>query len=293
VLLLGRPAAGRDYSQSQYRGLFRLLSEQHIPFAVADNMDWLARGDRYDLVIAVNHAPAALDGYVRQGGSLLIATSRPVELAMPAVVKRWKAVEGYFRIQQPDLFPSLRQTRLLMLNGDYTEYAAAPGAKPPLTLIPPSMFGPPEKVHVDQVDTDKPGLILETRGQGKVAIVPWDIGTLYYQHSTESHAGLLADLIDRLLPQGRQIRTDAHPLVEMTLMGQGSRALVHLINLSGHSQTAYFPPLPMRAIQIEVQGEWKKAHALRDAAAIPVARKGRYVSFTLPTLQDYEAIVLE
>jgi hypothetical protein len=293
VLLLGKPPAGREYSQTQYRGLFRLLSEQHIPFALADNMEWLARGEKFDLVIAVNHAPAALDGYVRGGGSLLVATSRPPEIPMPPVARRWKAVEGYFRIQSPDLFPSLRQTRLLMLNGDYTEYAASGVSKPPLTLVPPSMYGPPEKVHVDQTDTDKPGLILENRGKGKIAVLPWDIGTLYYLHSSESHAGLLADLIDRLLPGGRQIRTNAHALVEMTLMGQGGRTLLHLVNLSGHSQTGYFAPIPMSGIGVEVAGGWATARLLRSAEAIPVTRSAGYAGFTVPVLRDYEVVVLD
>ena len=35
VLLL----RGRD--QNAYRGFFRLLSEQHMPFAVSDNLEWM------------------------------------------------------------------------------------------------------------------------------------------------------------------------------------------------------------------------------------------------------------
>jgi hypothetical protein len=44
VLLLGGPAGtGRSYSQASYRGMFRFLSEEHIRFAVADNMKWLGK----------------------------------------------------------------------------------------------------------------------------------------------------------------------------------------------------------------------------------------------------------
>jgi hypothetical protein len=48
----------------------------------------------------------------------------------------------------------------------------------------------------------------------------------------------------------RQLRTSAHPLVEMTLMRQANRTLLHLVNLSGHSDTAYFDPLPMSGIRV-------------------------------------------
>src|SRR5215469_3736873 len=44
VLLLGAgPSGGGAGGQESYRGLFRLLSEEHIPFAVSDNMDWLEK----------------------------------------------------------------------------------------------------------------------------------------------------------------------------------------------------------------------------------------------------------
>jgi hypothetical protein len=40
----------------------------------------------------------------------------------------------------------------------------------------------------------------------------WDIGGLYCRHSSEAHSRLLSDLIDAMLPAGRQLRSDAHPL---------------------------------------------------------------------------------
>ncbi len=293
VLLLGKPPAGRDYSQGAYRGMFRILSEQHIPFAVTDNLKWLERKQDFDLVIAADWAPQELDAYVREGGRLLVASSRAPQFDVGRIAKRWEQVQGYFRIRSHDLFPSLRQTNLLMLNGDYVEFEPQGGAMPLLTLVPPSMFGPPEKVHVDQVDTQKPGLVLENRGKGRLAVIPWDVGGLYYLHSSESHAGLVADLIDHLLPKGRQIKTNAHPLVEMTLMRQNARALLHLVNLSGHSQTAYHAPLPMSGIRVDVGGEYKSARALRAQKGLAVSRGGGYASFVVPLLGDYEVVVLE
>jgi len=294
VLLLGKPpAAGRDYPEGPYRGMFRILTEQHIPFAVADNLKWLERQHDYDLVIATNWAPKELDQYVRQGGRALVASSRAPQFDAGRIVKHWKDVQGYFRVRAPDLFPSLRQTSLLMLNGDYVEFERRGSGMPPLTLVPPSMFGPPEKVHVDQVDTDKPGLILEDRGKGRLAVIPWDIGGLYYLHSSESHAGLVADLIDRLLPKGRQIRTNAHPLVEMTLMRQRERTLLHLVNLSGHSVTAYHAPIPMSGIRVDVAGDYKSARTLRSPRSLEASRSGGYTSVTVPSLGDYEVVVLE
>jgi hypothetical protein len=105
----------------------------------------------------------------------------------------------------------------------------------------------------------------------------------------------VADLIDHLLPAGRQLRTDAHPLVEVTLMEQParSRTLVHLVNLSGHSDTAYLPPVPMRDIALEVVGRWTTARAVGIGKDVPVTRAGRCTRFIVPELSGYEVVVLK
>ena len=287
VLLLGEPA-GSALPDAPYRGFFRLLSEEHIPFAVADNLDWI--GERnFDLVIATNWAPPELDAWVRTGGRLLVASPEMPGLDIGKAVTRHKAVRGYVRIRSHDLFPSLRATSLMMLNSDFTEMAG----ESPLTLIPESMFGPPEKVHVDMKDTDKPALLLRDIGKGRVAWVPWDAAALYYRHSLPAHAGMLRDLMDHLLPNGRQLTTNAHPLVETILMRQGDTHLLHLINLTGHSQTAYFDPLPVSSIEVRVKGDFRKAQALRAGAPIGVTQEAGFTKFTLPALSDYELVELQ
>src|SRR4029453_7785390 len=110
---------------------------------------------------------------------------------------------------------------LIFIEGEYCETPPLP--RPLLTLIPTAMFGPPEKVWSDKVETAVPGLVFVNHGSGGAAYLPWDVGGPYYRHSAEAHRGLLADVIDRLLPGGRQLRTNAHPLVEMTMMEQPER----------------------------------------------------------------------
>jgi hypothetical protein len=65
-----------------------------------------------------------------------------------------------------------------------------------------------------------------------------------------------------------------------------------VINLSGHSQTGYFAPIPMTDIQIQIAGHFKHAASVRIRGNLPVHVEGDYSSFTLPRLTDYELIVL-
>ena len=181
---------------------------------------------------------------------------------------------------------------VLLLDGEYAKLA--PLKSPLLTLIPPAMFGPPEKVWVDKRETDVPGMLLADYGKGRVAWIPWDIGGMYYRLSSEGHARLLADLVDHLLPRGRQVKTSAHPLVEMTLMRQKQtgRTLVHFVNLSGHFQTAFHPAIPMSNIRVDVAGNFSSARMVSAGRDLPISKERGYVTFQLPTLDTYDVVVL-
>jgi hypothetical protein len=290
VLLLGAPAeTGRASSEEPYRGMFRLLSEEHIPFAVSDNLDWLGKRD-YDVVIATNWAPAELRRYAENGGKVLIAGAAKPECSLVTVERTEADVKGYIRVRDHAVFPSLKETDLLLLDGPFTSVkTTGPHA---LTLIPPSMIGPPEFVHIDIKDTDTPAIVTESIGKGEVVWIPWNLGGLYYRHSLPAHAGLFRDVFDRLQPR-RQLQTDAHPLVEMSLMRQSGRMLLHLINVSGHSGTGYFAPVAMSEIRIRVAGSFHSAKTIRSPGVLAVRAVEGYSEFTLPKLSDYELVVLE
>jgi len=297
-LYVGQQNAGRvllvaTENTPAYRGFFRLLTEQHIPFTVTENDRWAnAPPDRFDLVIVPGRSPQDIDQFVRRGGRVLVAGTAPPALPIGTVVGR-RATQGYWRIRERDSFPSLRDTDLIFLDGDYVELSPVP--RPLITLIPSAMFGPPEKVWSDKVETQVPGVVFADHEQGKLAYVPWDVGALYYRHSSPGHAGLVADVIDRLLPRGRVLTTNAHPLVEMTLMRQPARdrTLIHLVNGTGHQDTAYFPPVELSDIRIELRDNVRHARAVGLGVDLPVTTTGQSRFFILPRLKTYEVIVLE
>jgi hypothetical protein len=154
------------------------------------------------------------------------------------------------------------------------------------------MFGPPELVHVDMTDTATPGIVFRQVGKGSIAWIPWNLGGLYYRLSLPAPAGLFRDVVDRLNPD-RQLRTNAHPLIEMTLMKQEGRHLLHLINVSGHSQTGYYPPFAIKDIHVQVAGGFKSAKTIRSPHSLPVHVADDYSEFTIPELADYELVVLQ
>ena len=295
---MGQQNAGRvlllaNGDTASYRGFFRLLTERHIPFLVSENPAAIDDPTRpVDLVIAPDAPPQSLDRYVRAGGHALVAGTTAPAFPVGAAAGI-RSTQGYWRIHDRSRLPSLGDTDLLFIDGSYLELA--PRDRPVLTLIPTAMFGPPEKVWSDKVETTVPGLVFSEPGQGRAAYIPWDIGRLYYRHSSEAHAALMADVIDGLLPGGRQLRTNAHPLVEITVMDQPARrrTLIHLVNGTGHNDTAYFAPVPMRDVRIDLDRDVRRARAVSLDRDLPVTADGRYRSFTLPLLNAYEVIIVE
>ena len=291
VFLLAPHSGGTGFQigQDAYRGMFRFLSEQHIPFAAMENLDWLGKREA-DLVICPGTVPANLQSYIQRGGRVIAASASVPEFEIAPIVKLWKSPDGaYFRIRNKTLFPSLKETDVVFMYGDYLQVE---GADSSLTFIPPSMYGPPELVHVDWKDTDDPGLVIKNMGQGKIAWLPWDIGSLYYKHSSEAHSRLLGDLVDDMLPAGRQLTSNAHPLVQITFMRQKYRHLMHFINLIGHSDTAYFNPIPLTDIHVRVKGNFRVAKAVKSGQNVAVKTDAGFSEFTLPALEEYELLDL-
>ena len=71
------------------------------------------------------------------------------------------------------------------------------------------------------------------------------------------------------------------------------RSLIHLVNGTGHHDTAYFPPLEIRDIRIELPRDVRRVRAVALDRALPIEVHGRVRSFTLPRLQAYEVVVVE
>ncbi len=286
--------SGDENTNLAMSGFFRLLTENHIPFVLSSDLSWIdSDPGRYDLVIAPSGAPSALDRYLRNGGRVLAAGATRPDLDLPPTVRKWDRKEtlaSYWRVRDSNLFPSLSGTDLVFVYSDFLQLETT--AQSALTLVPRTKVNPMEMVGEGMHDTDLPGLYLNRYGDGELAYLPWDIGELYFRAGAPSHSALFSDLVDHLLPDGRQIRTNAHPMLQITLQHQqhSGRTLVHLVNLSGASQVSYHPAIAMAGVQIELQGQFDTARAAVSGQELPIAKRGNYTWVTLPVLDTYDVI---
>jgi hypothetical protein len=279
-----------------FRGAYRLLAEEHIPFYVQTDPDVGDLAEEVDLVVSTTGSVEGLAGYLAGGGRALVTGTTPPAVDLPPVAREWTTEEtraAYWKLTPSELLPSLKETRTLFMSGPYVEYAGH--EESPLQLQPPALFGPPEMVSSPHRPASGPGLLVRDVGRGRLAYLPWNAPALYYEHSNLALRRLLTDLADDLLPEGRQVETDAHPLVEMVLMEQPSRGrtLLHLLNQSGRLGAAASRALPVGAFQVTLAGPFQRAHSRRLGRDLPLAVEGGSVSFRMPRLEEYDVVVLE
>ena len=283
-------------SDPAFRGAYRLLAEEHIPFFVQSEPDLVALADRVDLVVATGPTPVGLRAYLEAGGRALVTGTTAPDVDLPPLVRRFSPDEtagATWRLSPSDLLPSLRDTRSLFMAGAYAEHAGPDDS--PLRFQAPARFGPPELVSPPDRPATGPGLITRSVGEGRLIYLPWDAPALYYQHSNLALRDLLCDLVDTLLPGPRQLETDAHPLVEAVLMEQPaeSRVLLHLLNHSGRLGASASQAVPMDDIGVRVAGAYEKARSVRLDRALPTRVEDGRTSFRLPHLDEYDVVVLE
>jgi hypothetical protein len=292
------------------RGIYRMLTEAHIPVAVSESPKTLqSASQQYDLVIVTEGA--SMDGvkeFVENGGRALFLNQTPPFGIPPLVREVSEGRTGYVEVRDAKAFPSLTGVRYLTCSGSYSfaagsgpatsqlakfsVYPDEPGAS--LTFVAPMVEQPAEFALRDLKQTSIPALLTRQVGKGRIAFVPWDLGGFYARGSLPIHADLFCDIVDSLLPNRRQIRSNAHPSVEMVLMSQADkrRAILHLINGSGQSTNGYFEPIPFHALEIDLLGSYSTATARVTGVELKIVkREGRSV-VTLPVLNGYEAIVL-
>ena len=314
VLLLCEPETAPRYRNllpdQTNKGIYSMLTEAHFPVAVSESAKSMQEAaKKYDLVIVTTGAPTnGVKEYVENGGRALFINQEP-PFNFPSPVREVSdSRTGYVEIRDPKAFPSLAGIRYLSCSGSYSAvdvrgmqsqqvakffiYPDEKGAS--LTFVAPMVEQPAEFAHRDLKQTDIPALITRQVGKGQIAFLPWDIGGFYAAGSIPIHAGLFTDIVDSLIGNNRQIRSNAHRSIEMVLMHQPDkhRSILHLINCSGQSQNKYFQPIPLHSIDMDLLGSFSSARARVAGADLKIANRQGRSFLTLPVLNGYEAIVL-
>lgn len=283
-----------DMLSENMKGMINILSESHIPHKIilADKVKNHLNGTR--LFIAMSEVSDDLLEAVNQGKNLIVIGNRPPRVFANDVVGQIPAKDlnrSYWSVNDRQIFPKTSRMKVIYNASDYTELKADASAS--LLLIPPAMSSPPELAGNGMKVSDKPGLIIRKYGKGSIAYLPWNAGAQYSLQATESISMLMNELIDHLSLE-RQVITDAHPLVEISLMKNSDldATMLHLINNTGQLHGSGNKLIPVYNMNFKIRGEYKKV-SWPDGKAIASKIENGYTSFKVDKLDAYNFIVMK
>lgn len=301
VLLVMKSQQSRSDPESF--GWIRALTASHVPFdevkasgitqSALDGIKVVILADAKDL-----QPPQCelLDAFVQNGGTLVASGDSGLRgddtslksLGLEKVLERKKTVSTVFTLKADDAGVLKRSalSPVIAPGSEIRVCAYEPAVKKYLRTEEEPLYGPPE-VAYPTVESENPGLTVNTYGAGKAVYIPWFCGSFYHNEGYPNTLNVMQDVLFEIC-QLPQIAPGLHPSVELVLSRKNNKTVVSLINASGYFGNSFFDPIPMTDIELHIPGCFKKAEALNGGRA--VVENG---VIHLNKLNDFEMIVLE
>ena len=313
---------GGDAMQ-EYRGIQLMLNEAHISYdLIEDNQisKLKEKMKNYRLIILPEitdlspEAIAVLKEVVQQG-THLVATNRSLYQNPEAMLDLFGAKPlntnndgsgNYLAPIDKSVFKRFDQQSMLFWKFNLGLYDFAAADKIFLPILSKGRPGPPEKIGGHE-ETNYHAMAVKNHKNAKAAILPINLGKLYYIHGYEQHKNILLDVMEYLYPEVQGIiQTNAHPRVETILqkyvlnrpeyMAKTTEdgMILHLVNLTGFSGNTYFDPLPVFDLDFKIKSEFKpqKVFSMVTEKEVEFVWDNGMVSFRLDKLEQFDGIVM-
>ncbi len=261
---------GTRKSHAAYRGLFRMLKEEHLlfcvlePEAVRKNPSLLEgkklvffTGEGLDLLPLVEKKGGAAvfidDGSASVGKSAdLIASA----FGITALSEELRPSNGsfYFRAAPAPAFQRLQEegTNWIALLSARRKFRLLPGAKGMLPLVLPSTFGPPELAFGNK-ESDTP----LAAAFGKNLYIGFDLSGQYDRVGQESVREAFLSAVSSVSGLPRELLTDAPEMCEFFLneTQNSGEYLLQIINLTGYNGVRFFSAPKLSGIRVQLPGK--------------------------------------
>ncbi|MBM1106169.1 family 10 glycosylhydrolase [Aurantibacter crassamenti] len=308
----------------EYRGIQLMLNEAHISYDIIEDTQIEHLKEKiknYKVIILPeitklsNEALKVITEAVAQGTNL-IATNKSLTQNEDALLNLFgaKALNSnndgsgnYLTPADKSLFKSFTKQSMLFWKFNLGLYDFSAADKTYLSILSKGRPGPPEKIGGHDF-TGNNAMAVKNHPNSKTAILPINLGKIYYLHGYEQHKNILLDIIDYLHPNvSNLLETNAHPRVETILQQYilntpenrnkkvADGMLLHLVNITGYSGNTYFEPLPVSNIDFKLKCDFKPTRIFSMASEKPISYDytDGYLSFSVKELNQYDGIVIE
>ena len=313
-------------STQEYRGIMKLLIEEHIMFdlirtSAVGSVDAPRKLEEYDALILSDVVDmddnfiSIIDIYVKNGGKLL-ATGFPgindaigtpmnkIRLQSPGVMPDYemfpRTQSTYLKVMENDLSAlgknEFKDFSLIMMYSGFLKCKTRGNAESYLKLVPHTRQGRPEKVYFTDEDiTGFPGIVANTFGKGRAVLIPWQIGSQYIWKGNNAHRALFLTALQNLLKVESPLVTDASPLIEMTHIGNRNGAFewIGMINHSGQLGDAFREPVPIynTTIRFKPIKPVKTIKLMRSGEGLKFKQNNGWVECIVPQINDFEMML--
>lgn len=294
----------------------RVLWDQHLVTTfhagAASTRRPLASSDTIKVLILPNAAClsdaqlAAIRSFVENGGGLVATFESGMydERGTAVARKQWLRFLGIDRIEGV-FHPSRTE--------DYLTLTSPLGGLPANGLIP----RPPNALAIRPAHDAKvfarylnpinksytqprgisryPALFSARRGLGRVVYIASPLFESFHRFHIDAHKQIARAAIEIASGKaGLQVETNAPASLAIEVRAQGSRTLLHLVNVTGDMKRPLGEIVPLRDIEIAIRAtEVNRARCLRSGKRLAVTHREDRVCFRVPRVDDYEIVLLE
>jgi len=308
----------------EYRGIQLMLKEAHIPFDIIEdnqirNLAEKVKNYRLILLPEITYLNAEGIKVLKeavQGGTHLIATNRTFfdtpetleELFGAKIIQRDMDGAGfYLKPESRTIFRRFPGQKMLFWKFNLGQYDLSGADLKALPILSKGRPGPPEIIGGHE-PTGFWAMGVKKHANSSAAIIPANLGKLYYQHGYQEHKNILLDVIDYLYPDaGKMVETNAHERIEVILQEytrnipenknkkESDGLILHLVNLTGFSGITYFEPLPVFNLNFKIKAAFKPLRVISLDTKKPLAFtwKDGILEFKLDKLGSFDGIVID
>ncbi|NND31471.1 MAG: family 10 glycosylhydrolase [Saprospiraceae bacterium] len=312
-------------SGQEYKGIQLMLKEAHLQYDII-HFEQIAtlreKIEKYKLII-IPDIPNLSDSSITvlsqacSNGTAIIATNKTLHDKPEALLNLFGAKiietqeDGFGYYLSPDnkeLFTLFRQQTLLFWRYNLGFYDLSNADDQYLPIYTPGRPGPPEKTGGHE-PTGFFAMGAKKHVKGKAAILPLNLGRLYFIHGYEQHKNILLDIISWIFPTGYDlVQTNAPERVEVVLQkftenvaqnvglpNDEDGLMLHLTNLTGFSGNTYFKPIPIPDIQFKIKCTFppRAIYSMTTGVTVPHNWREGYLEFSIPRLNDFEGLVIK
>lgn len=308
----------------EYRGIQLMLKESHIQYDIIEDGQIENLADKlpqYKLIILpeiTNFSDKAIDviSQVCEGGTHLIATNKSFHRHPDALLKLFgaKAVNNdhvgngfYLNPEDKNLFKRFDKQTLVFWKFNLGLYDFSAADTSFLPIYTPGRPGPPEIIGGHEPSGYK-ALAIKNHALSRAALLPINLGKLYFLHGYEQHKNILLDVIDYLYPEAMELlRTNAHPRIEVILQHfirnipdnvsktEPEGMILHLVNITGFSGNTYFEPLAVYDLSFSIRTDFKpvKVWSMANNDPVDFSWSNGILKFSVNRLDQFAGVVIE